>query len=277
MTRFVGRTDAGARGGVNQDAMGWDEANYMGFVADGMGGHSAGEVASRLVSETLLENAGTLELEAAILLAHEKIFVGNEQSTDLGRMGSTVVAVQILEESCKAVWVGDSRAYLWRDKALSGLTRDHSALEELRDSQGLTETQLRGHANRNVVTQSLGMSSPIPSVTTTPLRPGDWIMLCSDGLSAEMRDEEITAVMQTAESIDQCADALVAAALAKGGHDNVTVVVIEYDGAGRRAPAGAVEDAGSGGDSRIIWISMLAGIGLALLVAGLWWWLGGSR
>ena len=271
MTRFVGRTDAGARGGVNQDAMGWDEAQFMGFVADGMGGHASGEVASGLVRETLLESAGSLELEAAVLLAHEKIFLGNEQSSDLGRMGSTVVAVQITAQSCKAVWVGDSRAYLWRDKTLSGLTRDHSALEELRDSQGLTESELRAHVNRNVVTQSLGMNSPIPSVTETALQPGDWIMLCSDGLSAEMRDEEITEAMLPAATIDQCADALVAAALAKGGHDNVTVVLIEYDGAGRPAPVDG------GDDSRIIWISVLVGIGLAMLAAGLWWWLGGSR
>ena len=271
MTRFVGRTDAGARGGVNQDAMGWEEAQFIGFVADGMGGHASGEVASGLVRETLLESAGSLELEAAVLLAHEKIFLGNEQSSDLGRMGSTVVAVQITAQSCKAVWVGDSRAYLWRDKTLSGLTRDHSALEELRDSQGLTESELRAHVNRNVVTQSLGMNSPIPSVTETALQPGDWIMLCSDGLSAEMRDEEITEAMLPAATIDQCADALVAAALAKGGHDNVTVVLIEYDGAGRPAPVDG------GDDSRIIWISVLVGIGLAMLAAGLWWWLGGSR
>jgi len=272
MTRFVGRTDAGARGGVNQDAMGWDEPNFMAFVADGMGGHAGGEVASRLVSETLMESAGKLELEAAILLAHEKIFVANEQSQDLGRMGSTVVAVEVVEQACKAVWVGDSRAYLWRDKKLSGLTRDHSALEELRDSQGLTETQLREHSNRNVVTQSLGMNSPIPSVTETPLNAGDWILLCSDGLSAEMRDEEITEAMLTASTLEQCADALVAAALAKGGHDNVTVVLIEYDGAGR--PARSSQQS----DSSILWISVLAGIGLALLAAGIWWWwLGGSR
>jgi protein phosphatase len=272
MTRFVGRTDAGARGGVNQDAMGWDEPHFMGFVADGMGGHASGEVASGLVRDTLMETVGSLELEAAILLAHEKISKGNQESQDLGRMGSTVVAVQIANHSCKAVWVGDSRAYLWRDNKLIGLTRDHSALEELRDSQGLTETQLRSHSNRNVVTQSLGLNAPIPSVTETPLRTGDWILLCSDGLSAEMRDEEITEVMLGAATLEHCADALIAAALAKGGHDNVTVVLIEYDGAGN-----AVRTGGGSSDSTILWISVLAGIGLAVLAAGLWWWLGGSR
>jgi serine/threonine protein phosphatase PrpC len=271
MTRFVGKTDAGARGGVNQDAMGWDEANYMGFVADGMGGHAAGEVASRLVRETLMETAGSLELEEAVLLAHEKIFTRNEQSEDLGRMGSTVVAVQIYDDLCKAVWVGDSRAYLWRERKLTGMTRDHSAVEELRDTLGLSESELRAHTNRNVVTQSLGMASPIPSVTETPLQLGDWILLCSDGLSSEMRDEEITEVIQSTSSIEQCADALVAAALAKGGHDNVTVVLIEYDGAGKPGRSNRSSD------SAIIWISVLAGIGLAMLAAGIWWWLGGAR
>jgi protein phosphatase len=271
MTRFIGRTDAGMRGGVNQDAMGWDEAHELGFVADGMGGHARGEVASRVVSETLLGSVGSLELEAAVLLAHEKVSLQNQESTDLGRMGSTVVAARISDQSCKVVWVGDSRAYLWRDKKLTGLTRDHSALEELRDSQGLSETQLRAHSNRNVVTQTLGMNAPIPSVTETALRTGDWILLCSDGLSAEMRDEEITAAMLPAATPEECADALIAAALAKGGHDNVTVVLIAYDGANKTIRLNR------GGDSTLIWISVLAGIGLAMLAAGVWWWLGGGR
>jgi PPM family protein phosphatase len=264
MTTFIGRTHPGNRGGANEDAMGWDDDRMLGFVADGMGGHARGEVASRLVHDTLLESAGKLDLESAVLLAHEKIFAANQNNTELGRMGSTVVAVQIAKRSCKAVWVGDSRAYLWREGKLIGLTRDHSALEELRDSEGLSETELRVHVNRNVVTQSLGLNAPFPSVTDTPLHTGDWILLCSDGLSSELRDREIADVLSADPALDHAADGLIASALAHGGHDNVSVVLIEYDGAAKKTWAlGNSETA-------VAWLSAAVGVVLAILIAGAW-------
>lgn len=270
MSQIVGRTHPGTRRETNQDSMGWQDAAQLAFVADGMGGYTGGEVASGLVKGALLDS-GSRDLAAAVMNAHAKILAAAEAHPEYAGMGSTVVAVQIVERIGKVVWVGDSRAYLWRRGSLQPLTRDHSVGEVLRDAENLTETQLRSHPLRHKVIQSLGKEQPVPSVSETPLRRGDWILLCSDGLSGELRDNEIASVLGTQPSLEAAADALINGALEKGGSDNITVVLVEYTGPNST-------DFGFLRSQRVVlWLSILGGVVLAVTVASLGWWLNSRK
>jgi PPM family protein phosphatase len=263
--RYAARTHPGRRGGQNEDSIGWDEASALYFVADGMGGHASGDVASRLVKETLLGSALNMPLRAAVKKAHDVVQGAAEDNTAHQNMGSTVVATRIADRHAEIAWVGDSRAYLWRGQALRQLTRDHSYLEVLREQENLSETQLRGHPNKNLVTQTLGIGTPEPSVVNEPLRKGDWLLLCSDGLNDELEDGEIAQILRSHSAPDAAADALIAAALARGGRDNVSAVVVEYDG----------PDGVSSNQKTILWLAVLGGACAAIFLAVLWWWLYG--
>jgi len=245
--------------------MGWDEPSGLYFVADGMGGHASGDVASRIVKETLLGPALKMPLKAAVRRAHEEVAQAAADNTAHANMGSTVVAARIEDRHAEVAWVGDSRAYLWRSQVLRQISRDHSYLEVLREQENLSETQLRGHPNKNLVTQTLGIGTPEPSVIIEPLRKGDWLLLCSDGLNDELEDGEIAQILRSNAAPDAAADALIAAALARGGRDNVSAVLVEYDG-----PNGVSFD-----QKTILWLAVLGGACAAILLAALWWWLYG--
>lgn len=262
--RFAARTHPGQRGGQNEDAIGWDESRSLWFVADGMGGHASGDVASHVVKQTLL-GTGDVPLGRALERAHAAVLKHAATNPAYDNMGSTAVAVRIGHGHAEVAWVGDSRAYLWSGRTLRGVTRDHSFLELLRAQEDLSDAQLRNHPNRNLVTQTLGLGVPEPSVNTVPLRHQDWLLLCSDGLNDELEDEEIRHELQAHASPDAAADALIAAALAKGGRDNVSVVVIEYDG-----PDGPAEvRTAFRSRTAVIWIVAVAGA-LTALLASFW-------
>jgi protein phosphatase len=264
--RFSGKTHPGRRGGANEDAIGWDEASSFWFVADGMGGHAAGDVAARVVKETLLGEALSLPLVDAIRKAHETVAATAKTNSAYDNMGSTVVATRIADKQAEIAWVGDSRAYLWRDGALSALTRDHSYLEVLRVQENLTDEQLRGHPNRNLVTQTLGIGAPEPSVAKLPLRRRDWLILCSDGLNDELEDREIAEILKAQADPEKATDALIDAALAKGGRDNVSAVVVEYDGPNAVSVSSALSQ------KLRRHVPIIGGVAAATLVAVLWWW-----
>lgn len=264
--RFSGRTHPGRRGGPNEDVIGWDEASNFWFVADGMGGHASGDVASRVVKETLLGEALTLPLVDAIRKAHETVAATAKTNTAYDNMGSTVVATRIAERQAEIAWVGDSRAYLWRGGSLSVLTRDHSYLEVLRVQENLSEEQLRGHPNRNLVTRTLGIGTPEPSTAKLPLKRRDWLLLCSDGLNDELEDREIAEVLRTHLQLERATEALIDAALAKGGRDNVSAVVVEYDG------PDAVEVSSAMSQKLRPMLPIIGGMVAATLVAVSWWW-----
>jgi PPM family protein phosphatase len=263
--RFSARSHPGRRGGRNEDAVGWDEAHGVWFVADGMGGHASGDVASRIVKQALLEHAAAADLRATLLKAHEAVFQAAALTTVHNNMGSTAVLARIANQHAHIAWVGDSRAYLWRDQSLRQLTRDHSFLEVLREQEKLSEAQLRGHPNKNLVTQTLGIGTPEPSLVAISLRRGDCLLLCSDGLNDELEDQEIAAVLRAHPSPEAAVPALIEAALARGGRDNVSAVVVEYDDQGGlsvlRTPAQSLRAV----------LPIIMGVLAALLVAFLWW------
>jgi serine/threonine protein phosphatase PrpC len=267
MAEFAALTHPGNREGENQDSIGWDTSLKLWFVADGMGGHASGEVASRLVKETLLAQVPVVGLPAAVLLAHEAVSREAERMEAQRGMGSTVVSAQIINRAAQIVWVGDSRAYLWRGGRLQRLTRDHSYLEMLREEENMSETALRAQQGANVVTQALGMGTPDPGQVSVDLRRGDWIILCSDGLPVELRDQEIAQTLSAHANPKQAADALLAATMEHGGRDNISIIVIPYDGASAR---GTWRLWPKLNDRVIEWSAVLAGMVLAAAIALVW-------
>jgi protein phosphatase len=204
-------------------------------IADGMGGAQAGEVASRLAAAVFEEGAAAIQGEEGVATvvraANARIFERAVHDPSVAGMGTTAT-VAVVDESAATVTiahVGDSRAYLYRLGALEQLTTDHSLVGELVRSGRLTEDEAAVHPHRSVITRALGTDADVEVDTLThEVVPGDLVLLCSDGLSAMVRDEEIVRVLEASGGApSEAAAALVAAANAAGGEDNVTVVLFE--------------------------------------------------
>ncbi len=225
---FAGDTHPGRKYAHNEDNIGWAPEHGLFLVADGMGGHASGEVASQIVKDTLLRAALTMPLTDALLEAHRAVVAAAAESPNQRSMGSTAVIVRIDDARCDIGWVGDSRVYLLRRGRLRLLTRDHSYIELLLEKGELSEADARTHPDRNLVTQTLGIADPTPSHTEVTLRGGDRLLLCSDGLNDELDDAQITTQLRSNTIPNAQVAALIEAALASGGRDNVSAVVIEY-------------------------------------------------
>ncbi len=215
---------------LNEDTYYGDAELGLWLVADGMGGHEFGEVASALARDTVVrEVRAGRSLSEAIRRADEDIIRHSRQRGESLPMGTTMVAVRVREHRFELAWVGDSRAYLWNGQ-LRQLSSDHSYVQELIDQGAITAEQARAHPHRNVVTQALGVTDPQDLKVETlagELKPGQQLLLCSDGLTEEVDDAGIAALVGRSDlSAQECVDQLVAAALDGGGSDNVTVVLL---------------------------------------------------
>lgn len=204
------------------------------LIADGMGGHDAGEVASRIVKESVFEsvkNGGSLK--NAISQSHTDVKDAAAQNIGSPNMGTTIVALSTGGADYEIAWVGDSRAYLWDplNQKFTQLSKDHSYVQALVDSGAITVEEMHTHAQKNIITQSLGVSE-LESVEVDVINgvwgPRQQILLCSDGLTDLVSDEEISAIFRKYHSkADQAiVDKLITLALDKGGIDNVTVEVV---------------------------------------------------
>jgi len=260
---FAALTHVGRRDGGNQDSIGWDERQGLWLVADGMGGHERGQVASALVRETLLASAADADLTERVLEAHRAVMRAGSDHGEQSNMGSTVVCARFSARACEIVWVGDSRAYLWRRGRLSRLTRDHSYVESLRQGERMSEAQARAHPESNVLTQTLGMGKTVPSRVLIELRPHDWIVLCSDGLTSELDDAALAAALRQSRTPQSATERLLDAALAHGGRDNVSVIVVPSRVSLTRSLVGR---GGQLERSTLAWLAALAGAALAVLV-----------
>ena len=230
MIEFGNTSHVGLRRELNEDTYYSDAALGLWLVADGMGGHEFGEVASALARDAVVrEVSAGRSLTEAIRSADEDIIRQSRRRADSLPMGTTVVALRVVENRFELAWVGDRRAYLWNGP-LRQLSSDHSYVQELIDQGAITPEQARSHPHRNVVTQALGVTDPESLKVETisgELRPGFQILLCSDGLTEEVDDAAIAAALaQTEMSAQECVDSLVSAALDGGGSDNVTVVLL---------------------------------------------------
>ena len=243
--------------------MGWNERQGLWFVADGMGGHERGQVASALVKETLLAADAGTDLTERVLEAHRAVMRAGASNGAQSNMGSTVVCAQFHARECEIIWVGDSRGYLWRRGALSRLTRDHSYVESLRQGERMSEEQARAHPEANVLTQTLGMGNTIPSRVVLELQTRDWIILCSDGLTSELDDAAIADLLTQSPTPQAATERLLDAALAHGGRDNVSVIVVPSRVSWIASLASRWRRLGR---SALVWLAALAGAVLAVLV-----------
>ena len=230
MIEFGHLSHVGLRREHNEDTYYGDAALGLWLVADGMGGHEFGEVASALARETIVSEVKSgKSLVEAIRNADEEIIRHSQRRSEALPMGTTIAAARVADGRFEVAWVGDSRAYLWNGQ-LRQVSQDHSYVQELIEQGAITAEQARNHPHRNVVTQALGVTDPhslkVESITGE-FKPGMQLLLCSDGLTEEVDDYEIARLLgQSGVTAQECVEQLILAALDGGGSDNVTVVLI---------------------------------------------------
>jgi len=246
----AGLSDVGCVRKHNEDNLLVDQELGLFLVADGLGGHAAGEVASRIVVEKVEEFISqTAErdrtwpldydaripydgnrLKAALILSDQAILEDIRENPERESMGSTVVACLVKGDHVTLVHVGDSRAYLLNADGMEQITRDHSWVADQVANGILTPEEARKHPFRNVITQALGNGGDLDvSVQELQVKELDRLLLCSDGLSGMVPDGEIWDIVQSSDSLDIAAEMLVKKALENGGEDNVTVVLVGFE------------------------------------------------
>jgi PPM family protein phosphatase len=245
-------SDVGRKRKGNEDSLFVNPEQHLFVVADGMGGHAAGEIASKVAVEAINEfvclTGGDEEitwpfgldenisydgnrLKTAIRYANRKVLEATKERSEYEGMATTVAAVLVDGDSANVGHVGDSRAYLVRDGQITQLTSDHSWVNEQIQSGVISPDQARTHPLRNVVTRALGGKPDLlVDMLLHKIQSGDILLLCSDGLTTMITDEEIVRVVRDAgNDVEKAAPALVANANAKGGEDNITVLLLRFD------------------------------------------------
>lgn len=233
-------SDQGKVRSSNEDSYTANLKNRIFLVADGMGGHAAGEIASQIAAATVEEvmavKVGSGQpheetLRSAAEEANARIYQAQRMKSELAGMGSTLTALSIRGGKYYVAHVGDSRAYLLRGGVLDQLTRDHSLVWQLYESGVLRKDELSSHPQKNLITRSIGPHPQIEiDLEEGDAREGDVYLLCSDGLTDMVTDENIRKILSAPDRTpQQLGEALVAAANSRGGADNITVVVVRID------------------------------------------------
>lgn len=246
---YAAKTHTGQVREHNEDSICVNSDLGLYVVADGMGGHASGEVASAIavdsIEQLVMRGVGLVE---AIEQAHQDII--ESAATGAGRtgMGTTVVAVQVSSDAYTLAWVGDSRAYLWSDVGTSDrlmpLSKDHSLVQMLMDSGQISVAEAKRHPRRNIIYQNLGAQDTEHlqvSVKTGQLFKGQFMLLCSDGLTDELEDEQIAEIMASAVTPENMVDRLIEAALGRGGHDNISAIVFSASECAAEMPVEEIE------------------------------------
>ncbi|HVT43721.1 MAG TPA: Stp1/IreP family PP2C-type Ser/Thr phosphatase [Thermoanaerobaculia bacterium] len=245
--KAFGMSHVGRQRQHNEDAFLVEEQAKLFLVADGMGGHAAGEIASRIAVDTISEfilhteeeegtwphaydetlKRSTNRLMAALKLANSRVLEAMRKDARLRGMGTTVVASLLDGETVSFAHVGDSRAYLIRGAQMSRITNDHSWVFEQVQAGMLTEEEAERHPLRNVITRALGGAlSVIPDASEVESRSGDLYLLCSDGLTGMVPEDEILRTLTEHENLEDACTSLIDCANERGGYDNVTAVLV---------------------------------------------------
>lgn len=226
-------TDVGAKRKINEDNLLSRPDMGLWVVADGMGGHAAGDVASQSVVNTLAQLKASSDLADFVDAIEDKLLLVNHQLRKHGQealggrtLGTTVVSLFFTDTMGACVWAGDSRAYLFRNGELTRISHDHSAVQEMIDAGMITQEQATYHPHRNVITRAVGGSENLyPEVRVFTVKADDWYILCSDGFYNELT-EDMIAKHLVQETPEQSIRILMEKALAKGALDNVTLIVV---------------------------------------------------
>jgi serine/threonine protein phosphatase PrpC len=228
-------SDVGLRRRGNEDRYALAPELGLFLVADGMGGHTAGQVASELAADASVRALETLQgassslserLRAAVTSANRTIFQTAQQNPEYAGMGTTIVAILAEGERAALAHVGDSRAYLVRGGRIRQLTDDHSIVGELLRRNEISETAAREHPHRHVLTRAMGVRETVePDLAEITPQLEDRFVLCSDGLTGHVEDSEIAKYVVDHDDPQECCDALVDLANQRGGEDNITVIV----------------------------------------------------
>ena len=242
MTAY-GLSDRGIVRANNQDTFRVDSSpegeQLIAVLCDGMGGVHGGEVASQTAAEAFISYArqelavspvpdlAVIGREAAAY-ANLKVYDRAQRDESLLGMGTTLVAAILREEETVMINIGDSRGYWFSHGQIQQVTRDHSHVQDLMDQGIITKSEARSHPHRNLITRAVGVKDRIRSdLFRLDLQPGDRLLLCSDGLSNLVTEDELAAVLAGEEELKNCCDRLLALALDRGAPDNVTVIVLE--------------------------------------------------
>ncbi len=233
MNILLGHTShSGIKRDHNEDTYGIDLHSGLFLVADGMGGHDHGEIASALARDHILSSVkNKLPIKQAILDANQEIINNSMEKPGDLPMGTTIAMLQVSENTYRCAWVGDSRVYKLSNKELLPISSDHSYVQELVDQDLISPAQARSHPHRTVVTQALGVTdnSEIKvSLADGKIQPGDKFLLCSDGLTEEVDDKQIAEIMNKNLSPKEIGDQLLIQALENGGSDNITTIILEF-------------------------------------------------
>ena len=251
--RFAAKTDVGMKRTQNEDYFTFIKDENLFIVADGMGGHSSGEVASKLAAETLVEfykrtadedvtwpykmdrNLSYIEnrLVCGIKLANWRVFEAAQKNAQLKGMGTTIVSCLINGDKCYVAHVGDSRGYRVRgDGAIKQITRDHSLLEDYKEAKpDMTEEEQRNFPHKNVITRALGMRDTVQvDVKCHQIEDGDTFLLCCDGVSGMIEDDQLAEIVKgSTADVERAVGGLIDTANKNGGVDNITAILIRCD------------------------------------------------
>ena len=247
--RYAAKTDVGMKRNHNEDYFSLIEDEQLFLVADGMGGHASGEVASKMAAEVLQEfYVRTKDDEATwpykmdrqlsyvenrlvvgIKMANQRIFHAACRDIKFKGMGTTIVSGQVVGDKFYIAHVGDSRCYRIRNGTIQQMTRDHSLLEDYKDAKpNMSEEEQRKFPHKNVITRALGMRETVQvDIRSHQIKSGDVYVLCSDGLSGMVIDDQICQIATNAKSLERAVAELVDAANRNGGTDNVTTLLLQ--------------------------------------------------
>jgi serine/threonine protein phosphatase PrpC len=227
------RTNVGLKRKINEDSILAASERGLWVVADGLGGHEAGEIATKMVTDELRCLPEPPDLDALAGLAIEALGEVNRELIELARsesrdqtIGTTVVGVAIADGLYRCFWMGDSRAYLLRGGEIARLSHDHSLVQNLVDAGMIKPEEAETHANANLITRAVGVAETIEvDVVGGEARPGDLFLLASDGLTRVVADEELAAELQRGP-LEEVADRLIDTVLDRGAPDNVSLIIV---------------------------------------------------
>ena len=249
--RFSGATNIGRKRDHNEDSIHLPTEARLALVADGMGGHASGEVASRLAVDIVVEyfrdtadqqtltwpykvdrdlRADVNRMQTSIMLANLEIWEKSQRESRFKGMGTTCVALYFLDDTAIIGHVGDSRCYRFRERELTQLTEDHSLINDYIKMKRVTPEEAENWPHKNVIVRALGMKESVQvDILHEQPKVGDCYVLCSDGLSGMIKDDQIAHIVGSERDLDRAVERLIDAANEEGGVDNISVVLARVE------------------------------------------------